>query len=176
MRVTLLLLLLLSAPAVAQAQTCRAPERVQGAAEYNRMVCDAVSRFEAKDYASAADLLERASKLELYEYPNYRVLPRLALTYAHLGKSEQARILLAQVRLSLEVLYRLSRCIETSNGFGLVDERGPLPSDSSTHAVVARMCGEVYQGLYEQSNLDSLSGDLPLIQMYFEAKSVLGPF
>ena len=145
---------------------------MHGATLYNERVCAAVREFNSGRYGPAAEMLETASRLSLHEYPNYRALPRLALAHARAGNSEQAIRAAMEARLSLEILYRLVQCVPSEGGFGLSRGQARLAADEVALVVAKRMCGEVRESIYEQSTLDSLKGDLPLIEKLFEADSL----
>jgi hypothetical protein len=167
------LMLLLGCSIRAAAQECRAPELVVGAREYNALVCQAVARYDARDFAGAATLLDRATALQLHEYPNLRALPRLALARARLGQFEVASRILSEAARSFEVYYRISRCSAKPDGFDLVVPQGSAVPETTVRAVVARMCGEAFEGIYEQVAFDALVADLPLLQMYAEAQALV---
>lgn len=166
--------LLLCRPVVSSAQGCEAPEHVAGAAEYNALVCDAVGQMRQRNYAAAARLLEKASALDLHEYPNFRALPRLSLAYARLGNVTRARRVLDEAAMTLEVAYRMVRCTSSSAGYALAGPNVSRVPAEVARAVLRRMCGEAFESMYEQSSVETLVGDLPLVELYREARLIAG--
>ena len=68
---------------------------------YNDLVCQAVKDFEQENYRASIRRLEEAGRLILFEFPNFKILPLLALSYHRAGEKKKALKTLEQARVSL---------------------------------------------------------------------------
>lgn len=135
-------------PAAAQETQCDAPELVAGNAHYNELVCHAVDLVRRQDYANAVEVLEGAMRMTLYDSPNFRLYPLLALAYWRGGDSVRAKENLEKARLSVLVLTGVYRCEESRSGGLLLGSYGKTVGDRRAVEVSRRMCGAAYEDLY----------------------------
>jgi hypothetical protein len=168
-------MLLLVTPSCISAQECPAPELVVGARDYNVLVCSAIAALDRGEYSKAVVSLGQVTRMSLHEYPNFRALPRLAIAYARSGRPEDARRTLDEAALSLEVYFGIARCRETADGFDIVLPSRSFRSEATARVVATRMCGEAYDSVYEQASIESLVSDLPLLEVFAEARTLISP-
>lgn len=163
----------LSCSAPVAGQACEAPELVgPSPPQYASLICSSLELAEEGDFAEAAKYLESALDVHLYEYPNYRALPRLALYYARSGNTIAGDLMLEEARLALSIVLGLISCVSNDEGFHL-ESGGVRLESASGPAAVERMCGEAYESFYAQTDLQSIRQDLPLLEAYYSAQDLL---
>lgn len=151
---------------------CNAIELIAGqTAALDEDVCQAVADFQRGNYREAAEALERASTIPLLEFPNFSVLPRLALAHWRAGNREKAHAALAQAELALLVFVHNVRCAESSGGGFFLSHDGKTPiTHTFRNEVAERMCGDALSSRYEQKSLEEVVYDAALIKFYFEVR------
>jgi hypothetical protein len=165
--------LLVVAARSATAQSCTVPELVEGDSVYNALVCDGIAKLNADDVAAAATRLRQASQVRIHAYPNFRVLPRLALAYHALGDNESALNVLDEAILSFDVFYGFARCRMEDDGYQLeLPWRGEA-SSAIRARVVSRMCGEAFDAVYSQASTRGLLADHALFDLLAEAAATI---
>src|SRR5690349_25156434 len=90
---------------------CRAPELLDDVA-YNDLVCTGIAMMARHDYKRAIVTLEKARSMDLFEWPNFMLFPRLALAYHEVGDRAKAVEMLAKAELTLKIYTKLLFCIE----------------------------------------------------------------
>jgi len=130
---------------------CNAIEEEEGNDAYNRQVCSGVYAMAAGHYDDAIRSFEDALEMHLFEYPNFALLPRLALAYWNAGRAEEALIALEKAELSLRVLVGIYRCHERaddSHWILITSSGGPVLGEY-VEETTRRMCGAAYADMYE---------------------------
>lgn len=154
---------------------CDATELVERNDNYNHLVCDGIELYKAKHYRDASVAFEAALREPLFEYPNYKVLPILALAYSRAGDMSKAISTLRKAELSLSILIGSLRCVETKTGFDLIGEPSELLQYKERSEVIKNMCGAEYEYVYKQRSLYGYLRDSKLIEAYFSAKNEIQP-
>ena len=159
----------------ATAKECQAVE-LHGYEVYDKLVCSGISLMEKHEFREAVKAFEKASQISLHEFPNFKLLPRLALAHFYLGDTEKALQTLGKAELSLMVLARMVRCQEKNDRYSLVWNSGDAPQkvNSSYHDEVAGiMCGTAYEYIYEAHELETVVYDASLVQEFLKAKEAI---
>ena len=150
--------------------TCDVAEVVAGAVEYNELARSGVALMKDGAYREAAKHFERALKIPLFEQPNFKLLPRLALAQFRAGDREKADATLERAELALSVLAGVVYCVEGEAGFELVYSTGHPVTSSQEANVAGRMCGAAYDGYYVRPTLESFVRDSELLQCFFDIR------
>jgi hypothetical protein len=174
-----ILLLICSSSAVQGAEkikpaNCRAPE-LFGDPPYDDLVCTGIAMMVRHDYRRAIDSFERALKINLFEWPNFMLLPRLALAYHRAGDRAKAAEMLEKAELTLQVFTKMLACVATdgdNNSIIIHNYPGPIyPIKSPYHQEVVKiMCGDAFESNYEFMTLEGLAGEGPLLRNYVTIK------
>lgn len=153
----------------AEKETCEALELVEGNVEYNQLVCKGVRQMQLKNYSEAVKFFEEAMQKKLFEFPNFKLYPRLTLAYLGAGNVNKAKENLTNAELSLSILIGAVRCEETDKGFRLVNKDGSIVQIPSQN-ITQRMCGAAYEYIYTQPSFKSTLYNAELIKIYLQAK------
>ncbi|GMW07705.1 MAG: hypothetical protein AMXMBFR8_25010 [Nevskiales bacterium] len=149
---------------------CASLEVVGNNAEYDRLVCEGEELMGQGRFADAAQRLEAALRIPLFEQPNFKPLPRLALAYFRSGRAKQAEMTIDEAQLALSVLADVARCVEGDAGFFIVYANGSPVTSLRRNETARRMCGAAYDGYYVRTTLQSFLRDAELIQYFFRVK------
>lgn len=152
---------------------CEAPELLGSHREYNQLVCDGVEAMQAGRYLDAVRRFEQGLDITLFEFPNFMLLPRLALAYSKAGRAKEARQTVEEARIALSVLTGLYACSYTADGsnFQIRDRYGNVLTSPEAEHAKTRMCGEMYEPIYTDRSLEDIFYDAKLIEVYLNAKS-----
>jgi hypothetical protein len=150
--------------------TCGAAEVVPGAAEYNKLTCIGIDLMGENAYGEAVRHFERALQIPLLEQPNFKLLPRLALSYFRAGNLEKARTTLGAAELALSVFAGVIQCVEGESGFSLVYSSGAPVTALQKDKIGRRMCGAAYDGYYVRPSLESFVSDSEMIRYFFQVR------
>lgn len=156
--------------AAATTQTCASPETVFGQDEYNALVCEGIALLSAAENAAAADRLQQALEINMFEMPNFRPLARLALAQFRAGQVNTALATLEQAEISLRVLTGAARCIETEDGYEIVHVLGEELRSESKELVMRRMCGIAYDGSHLWLEFGAFLRDAELIRKFIDIR------
>lgn len=159
--------------AAQDAVPCDAVELVSGNQRYNRLVCSGIDMLDQGRFGEAVRYLEDASNVMIFEFPNFMILPRLALAYWRLGDKSKATEYLNQSHLSLSVLIGIYQCEERNDGVRIVDAYGGEVKEPGIIAVLRRMCGAAYEYVYEQISFEIYLDNARLIQHHLEIARVI---
>jgi hypothetical protein len=139
--------------------------------QYNELVCDGLAMLVRDQPRQAARKFEAALAMKLFEKPNYRLLPYLALANALTNEFDAARENIAKAELSLEVATGVARCIEIAGSEDLVYVSG-APMVSPYRSVVATtMCGAAYDGYYIHDSLEDYLERSRLVAAFLDIKN-----
>jgi tetratricopeptide (TPR) repeat protein len=158
---------------------CGAIELIQTEDQYNRLVCDGIRAMADGNQSQAVDSFEKALGIQLFEYPNFVLLPRLALAYWSAGRVEDAYATLEKARLTLLVLVGIYRCQERESDwtYQLVDASGQLVRERYAEEINSLMCGAAYVDIYaldEWRSLESFVVDGQLVDHYLRIRAIIG--
>jgi hypothetical protein len=155
---------------------CRAIELLDEQ-PYDTLVCAGATMMARHDYRRAIVTLEKARHIDIFEFPNFMLFPRLALAYHEVGDRAKALEMLAIAELTLKIFTKLLACVEPPMPPGAsVDDIRPWfvadtgggriqKIDSPYHDAVANiMCGAAYESIYDQKTLDHVASDAGLIR------------
>ena len=159
--------------------SCNVPELVVYHEGYNSEVCLGVSMLEKGHFKEAIFHMEKALQINLYQVPNFYLIPRLALAYAFIGSEEKSGQLLEEAELALKIYTRILKCSEQDGKFSIVRYSGGkfYQINSLYHdRVVGIMCGAAYESLYYQKNLSVNIDEAMLVQHYLSIKAKLIEF
>lgn len=137
---------------------CTAPETIQGAEIYNKLVCQGVQALSSNNREEAlCDFLAASQKTTL-EFPNTLLFGRIAKVYASLGRFKEAYEYLEYDNISLLWSMGIVRCRPVSSGEQeiLFQDGLLLKSTASTH-MAGVLCGEVYDNnaYFADRNIES---------------------
>lgn len=169
-------------PRTAEAQSapdCDAVELVQGNDAYNELVCRGIRSMATGQHPNAVRDFERALAVDLFEYPNFALFPRLAMAYWRAGRAPEATAALEKARLSLHVLVGIYRCRERQpdSKWVLVTVAGDAVSHEFADEITARMCGAAYSDMYtfdESRPLESFAKNGKLVSHYLHIREIIG--
>jgi hypothetical protein len=154
-------------------EVCVAPEVVAGAAEYNRLACQGIDLMAQGRNREAIEILQQALAIKLFEQPNHRLLPRLALATFRAGLDAQEA--LEEAELATELLVGVLRCQETDDGFRIVSPSTRQPTSRLLPMVAHRMCGAAYDYYYVWPDLRAFLLDAALVEYLQEVRAeILG--
>ena len=152
---------------------CQAFEVVlPGNMVYNDVVCQAIKDFEQENYGASIRRLEEAGRLNLFEFPNFKILPLLALSYHRAGEKKKALKTLEQARVSLLIANGEIECVETDTGFFL-DRHGQEFEHPSKDEIMNRMCGAIFDYLYQMESLEVALWRADLVKRYLEIRRAI---
>ncbi len=162
-----------SASPAADAPACQTFEVVlPGNKIYNNLVCQAVKDFKQENYGASTSRLEEAARLNLFEFPNFKILPLLALSYHRAGEKKKALKTLEHARVSLLIANGEIECVETGTGFFL-DRHGQKFEHPSEDEIMNRMCGAIFDYLYEMQSLETALWRDELVRRYLEIRRAI---
>ncbi len=124
---------------------CAAPETIQGAEAYNKLVCHGIQALSNKNNAEALRDFLSASRETTLESPNTLLFGRIANVYASLGQFRESYEYLEYDNISLLWSMGIVRCRAASSvkQEDLYQDGIPLKSTAATH-MAAVLCGEIY--------------------------------
>ncbi len=155
---------------------CEVIELVEGNLDYNRLVCEGVRHMQQGHPVDAGLTFEKAMRMPLFEFPNFKLYPRLALSYFRAGNRDKAKETLKKSELALSVLIGSAYCKETEKGFRLVKQEGIAPESHYESEIARRMCGAAYEYVYSQRSFEIVLHNARLIEAYVEAKKEIDNF
>ncbi|MBO6634685.1 hypothetical protein [Parvibaculum sp.] len=130
-------------------------------------------------YGEAAEAYQAALDMDLFEVPNFELLPRLALMHHMAGDEAQARETLEEAKLALQVMAGAVVCYgsDGTTEFHLKERSGArLPDSPLTEKVMNRMCGAMYEGTYgNYTSLEGLLADAKLVEEYYSVEGEVSP-
>lgn len=150
---------------------CNAIELVEGSKDYNSLVCQGHEAMYVGDYGLAINLLGKAAAIHLFEVPNYKLYPALALAYFKAGNEEKAKEYLEKSRLTLSVVVGIMHCEGTDSSFYIAEYATQLVASKYNKDVARTMCGEVYEEAYVGRTLKGIVADAELIKYYFSVRA-----
>lgn len=159
--------------AFAQQKTdkCNAIELVEGGKDYNSLVCQGHEAMSVGNYRSAIDLLEKAAAIHLFETPNYKLYPTLALAYFKTGNEEKAKEYLEKARLALSIVVGIMHCEDTDSSFYIAEYETQVVDSKYNKDIAQTMCGEAYEEAYAGRTLKGIAADAELIKYYFSVRT-----
>jgi len=155
---------------------CESYDFVGGAADdYSKTICAARKLMKEGKNSQAAELLVRASRLMLFEEPNFRALPDLALTQYLSGQLVEAKRTIILAEYTLGVLVGMYSCVEDErDGHYSIWSSAEIDFVPAIAELAAeRMCGAAYDGYYEYADLESFVVDAELVKHYLEIRKAI---
>lgn len=132
---------------------CEAYEVLQAHDTYNAMLCAGIAAYDGGRYEEAVAAFKRALDQPLFEYPNFELLPRLALAYYSSGARQLAEEYLAVSELTFSVYFGILECKEENNVYWLADYFGQKVGHPLAERTMNRMCGAVLEPIYRPATL-----------------------
>lgn len=124
---------------------CTAPETIQGADIYNKLVCQGVQALSNKKQEEALRDFLSASQKTTLEFPNTLLFRRIAKTYASLGQFKEAHEYLEYDGISLLWSMGIVRCRAGSVGAQeVLFQDGVLVKSAAATHMAGVLCGEIY--------------------------------
>lgn len=138
--------------------------------EYDALTCLAEQYFQVGLYKKSIEKYLQASKIDIFEVPNYELDTKLAHAYLLSGNIEKAQYYIERSRLALSVLTGIYTCVETDDDriFVIEDKAGqPLMSKVARDATLV-MCGAAYDYIYNPRNqlFDNVVSDGNFVQYH----------
>lgn len=154
---------------------CDTHELQQGEVAYNRLVCDGLSAYDRGQYWVAIEAFEIALNERLFEYPNFELLPRLALAYHLVGETEKAQETIALAELTFSIFFGVIRCREEDNNYWLaMDWSGEAFEHPLAERAINRMCGAILEPIYEPNSMGWIKRNCVLMGVLEEAQARIG--
>lgn len=171
--------LLVTAPAAAidvSYWPCDAHELQQGAFAYNRLVCDGIRAYDQGQYRLAIEAFENALTKPIFEYPNFELLPRLALAYHFAGEADKAQETLSLAELTFSIFFGVLRCRESPDGsdWFVEDRSGNLVEHPFVERANNRMCGAILEPIYRPHSMGWVKHNCTLMGVLQEAQAQIG--
>lgn len=163
----------LGCASAANKNACDAMELIDISKSYNKLVCEGIDSMSQGNYDVAISSFEQAMKQSIYEVPNFKLYPRLALAYSLNGNKDKAKENLEKAELSLLVFSRIYKCVEGDKGYFIAKESWgqEYKVDSPYREEIAnRMCGAAYENMYERESLEDILIESKLVKNYLEIK------
>lgn len=161
---------------VGQRTECAAPEFTGVLADYDALVCRALSASSAGEHAEAVRLLREAGAMHIEDNPNVSLLPRLALEEWRAGYHAAARVSLAHAEIAIQVVAGVYVCTRPNEGAPpaqLWTRAGGVVDPGAAKELVARMCDESYEGQYGNWSLDGVKRLAGIIGVLEEARRTI---
>lgn len=153
---------------------CKSPLLTRDS-RYDVLACEGLELMEKKAYAEAAKRFERALAIGLFEQPNYKLLPLLALAHHRAGDKAKALAALESAELALNVLTGIGKCVdEGDDKFVLYEEGMPVRSPQAA-ATVDRMCGAILEDYYMPSSLRRFVAFADRVREFLEVSDEIHP-
>ncbi len=143
---------------------CAAYEVLQAHDTYNAMLCAGIAAYDGGRYGEAAVAFKKALDQPLFEYPNFELLPRLALAYHSSGASRLAKEYLAVSELTFSVYFGILECKEENNVYWLADHFGQKVGHPLAERTMNRMCGAILEPIYRPATLARIGHNCGLFE------------
>ncbi len=143
---------------------CEAYETLQGHDTYNGLLCTGLAAYGSGQYEEAVAALRNALDQPLFEYPNFELLPRLALAYQYSGARRLAEEYLAESELTFSVYFGILECREENNVYWLADHFGQKVGHPLAERTMNRMCGAILEPIYRPATLARISYNCRLFE------------
>ncbi len=143
---------------------CEALEVLQGHDTYNALLCAAIAAYDDGRYKEAVTAFKKALDQPLFEYPNFELLPRLALAYHSSGASRSAEGYLAESELTFSVYFGILECREKNNVYWLADQFGQKVGHPLAERTMNRMCGAILEPIYRPATLARIGHNCRLFE------------
>ena len=127
---------------------CEARETLEGHGTYNGLLCAGIAAYDSGRYEEAVAAFKKALGQFLFEYPNFELLPRLALAYQKSGARRLAEEYLAESELTFSVYFEILECKEENNVYWLADHFGQRVKHPLAERTMNRMCGAILEPIY----------------------------
>jgi hypothetical protein len=143
---------------------CEAYETLQGHDTYNGLLCSGIAAYGSGQYEDAVAALRKALDQPLFEYPNFELLPRLALAYHLSGARRLAEEYLAVSELTFSVYFGIFECKEENNVYWLADHFGQKIGHPLAGRSMNRMCGAILEPIYRPATLERIGHNSRLFE------------
>jgi hypothetical protein len=148
---------------------CEAPELV-GVRPYDLLVCQGLANFDRARFGEAARDFERALAMNIEDAPNFRLMPRLAMTYWEEGDSSSARTMLAKARVAVSLMTGILVCAPENDPREVLDNWGAEATLPQAREIGRRMCGSGFETWYHRSSVESFVKDAEVARIFLEAE------
>lgn len=143
---------------------CEAYEVLQAHDTYNAMLCAGIAAYDGGRYEEAVAAFKKALDQPLFEYPNFELLPRLALAYHFSGARRLAEEYLAVSELTFSVYFGIFECKEENNVYWLADHFGQKIGHPLAGRSMNRMCGAILEPIYRPATLERIGHNSRLFE------------
>ena len=143
---------------------CEAYEVLQGHDAYNALLCAGMAAYDGGQFEEAVGDFKKALDQPLFEYPNFELLPRLALAHHFSGSRRLAEEYLAISELTFSVYFGILECREDNNVYWLADHFGQRVSHPQAESTMNRMCGAILEPIYRPATLARIGYNCRLIE------------
>lgn len=152
---------------------CEAYEVLQGHDTYNALLCAGIVAYDGGRFEEAVGTFEKALDQPLFEYPNFELLPRLALAYFSSGEDRSAREYLAESELTFSVYFGILECKEEKNVYWLADHFGQRVNHPLADRTMNRMCGAILEPIYRPATLARIGYNYRLLETLRAAQTAI---
>ncbi len=152
---------------------CEAYEVLQGHDAYNTLLCAGIVAYDDGQFEEAVGALEKALGQPLFEYPNFELLPRLALAHHFSGARRLAEEYLAISELTFSVYFGILECKEENNVYWLADRFGQMIKHPLAERTMNRMCGAILEPIYRPETLARIGYNCRLLETLGAAQLVV---
>lgn len=152
---------------------CEAYEVLKGHDAYNVLLCAGIAAYDDGQYGEAVSAFKKALDEPLFEYPNFELLPRLALAYHSSGAHRLAEEYLAVSELTFSVYFGILECREENNNYWLVDHFGEKLGHPLAERTMNRMCGAILEPIYRPATLARIGQNCRLFETLRAAQIVI---
>ena len=128
------------------------------------MLCAGLAAYDTGQYEEAVAALRKALDQPLFEYPNFELLPRLALAYQNFGAGRLAEEYLAESELTFSVYFGILECKEENNVYWLADHFGQRVKHPLAERTMNRMCGAILEHIYRPATLARIAFNCRLLE------------
>jgi tetratricopeptide (TPR) repeat protein len=152
---------------------CEAYEVLQGHDTYNALLCAGIVAYDGGRFEEAVGTFKKALDQHLFEYPNFELLPRLALAYQHSGDHRLAEEYLAESELTFSVYFGIFECMEENNVYWLADHFGQKVKHPLAERTMNRMCGAILESIYRPETLARIGYNCRMLETLRAAQTTI---
>ncbi len=152
---------------------CEAYEVLQGHDIYNALLCTGIAAYDGGQFVEAVAALKKAFDQPLFEYPNFELLPRLALAHHFSGARRLAEEYLAVSELTFSVYFGILECREANNVYWLADHFGDKVDDPMAERTMNRMCGAILEPIYRPATFSRIGYNCRLLETLQAARTAI---
>jgi hypothetical protein len=129
--------------------------------------------IEQKEYGNALDFINKASKIILFEVPNFKFYSLRALVKFKLQNIDEAHSDLKKAKLSIMISSGLAKCYNEIEGLKGINGNLKEFDVSIIEEVSKNMCGGIYEPYYVASDFEHIKYNYELIKEYEQIQNII---